>query len=157
MCKEFQVKPVIASCAILSGFCFAQEPVKPDFEVVSIRPARGQPTVLPTGMRVIGAMQGGPGTSDPERLNGNGVTPFALISRAFGGLKRYQISGPTWINNTRYDLNAKIPPGASKEQVELMFQSMLEDRFKLKVHHESQEHTAYNLTIAKGGLKLRES
>jgi uncharacterized protein (TIGR03435 family) len=150
------MKPVIAIVVIPIGFCFAQEPSKPSFEVVSIRPTSGQPTVLASGMRVVGAMQGGPGTADPERLNGNGVTPFAMISRAFG-LKRYQILGPPWINSTRYDLNAKIQPGATKEQVDLMFQSMLEDRFRLKIHHETQEHAAYNLTIAKGGVKLRGS
>ena len=35
-----------------------------------------------------------------------------------------------------------------------MLQTLLEDRFKLKIHHETREVPAYALTVAKGGLKL---
>lgn len=67
--------PALVALAFSGTLCVAQESAKPRFEVVSVRPASGQPTVLASGMRVEGAVQGGPGSADPERLNGNGVTP----------------------------------------------------------------------------------
>lgn len=50
---------------------FAQ---RPTFEAASIRPASGQPTLLDNGATLLGRMEGGPGTSTPERFSGNGVT-----------------------------------------------------------------------------------
>ena len=35
-----------------------------------------------------------------------------------------------------------------------MFQSLLEDRFQLKIHRETRELAAYDLVVAKGGPKL---
>src|SRR5439155_17925676 len=43
---------------------------------------------------------------------------------------------------------------ATDDQIRLMFQSLLEDRFKFKVHHESRDLTLYELSIAKGKAKL---
>ena len=149
--------PVVAAYSLLACVCLAQEPSKPSFDVVSIRPASGQFTILPNGTGVLGAMQGGPGSTDPELLRGTGVTVFNLLSRAYGRLKRYQVSGPLWITTTRFDVAAKIPPGTTKDQVGLMLQRMLEERFRLMAHHEMREFPAYNLVTAKGGLKLRES
>lgn len=136
---------------------FAQDSSsKPSFDVVSIRPGNGQPTTLPNGMRVLGAMQGGPESPDPERLTGNSVSLKSLMLRAYA-VKSYQISGPSWIDTTRYDIAAKIPPGATKNDLNLMLQQMLEERFSLKLHHESKAFSAYNLVVAKNGLKLRDS
>lgn len=49
------------------------------------------------------------------------------------------------------------PPGATREQFIVMLQNMLEERFNLKFHHESKEFSAYNLVLAKSGLKLKDS
>jgi len=78
-----------------------------------------------------------------------------LIERAYR-LEAYQISGPDWMKTVRFDIAAKIPDGASVEQVPEMLQSLLEERFKLAVHHESREQSIYALMVAKDGLKLKE-
>jgi uncharacterized protein (TIGR03435 family) len=136
---------------------FAQQPTpKPEFEVASIRPGSGKPTTLPNGMQVIGAMQGGPGSPDPERLTGNSVSLRSLLLSAYS-VQNLQIVGPDWINTTRYDVTAKIPPGATKDDFRLMLQNLLEDRFNMKIHHETRDFPSYNLVIARGGLKLRET
>jgi uncharacterized protein (TIGR03435 family) len=149
------LRPIAIPLALIPAFsfCLAQE-AKPEFEVVSIRPGSDKPVVV-NGMAIVGAMQGGPGSSDPERLTGNSVALRDLVLRAYG-VNLHQLSGPGWIETTRYDVNAKIPPGTTRDEFKLMLQGMLEDRFKLKLHHETRDVRAYNLVVAKGGLKLRD-
>ena len=126
----------------------AQEPsAKPSFEVVSIRPVPDGEMFPP---------QGGPGSSDPERFTAKNILAKVLLFRAYA-VKNYQVSGPGWFDTARYDIAAKIPPGATEEQFDLMLQQMLEERFKLKLHHTTKEFPAYNLVLAKGGLKLKAS
>jgi len=52
---------------------------------------------------------------------------------------------------------AKMPPGANKDQVPEMIQTLLAERFKLEFHRETKEHAAYALTVAKTGLKMQEA
>jgi uncharacterized protein (TIGR03435 family) len=72
-------------------------------------------------------------------------------------VKPYQISGPSWIRDGRWDIVAKLPEGASQDQVPEMVQSLLIERFKLAIHHESPENPAYDLIVDKGGPKLKPS
>jgi uncharacterized protein (TIGR03435 family) len=71
--------------------------------------------------------------------------------------------GPDWIRKTQYDIEATvekgaIPEGASQkvqnEQLRLMLQTLLADRFKLTLRHEIKDLPAYVITVAKGGPKL---
>ena len=104
---------------------------------------------------VGGSVCGGPGTPDPERFTSNSAILKNLVEIAYG-LQAFQVIGPGWIGTARYDIIAKVPPGATREQLNLMLQSLLEDRFKMKVHHETREFPGYDLVVAKGGLKLKE-
>jgi uncharacterized protein (TIGR03435 family) len=72
-------------------------------------------------------------------------------------VKEYQVSGPAWLNTERYDIIAKVAEGATKEQVNLMWQNLLAERFGLMLHHESKEFEVEELVIAKGGHKLKET
>ena len=67
------------------------------------------------------------------------------------------IAGPDWLRFERYDIVAQFPPGTLLEQVRAMFQSLLADRFKLRMHTESRERPVYALVLGKKGPKLRES
>jgi uncharacterized protein (TIGR03435 family) len=81
----------------------------------------------------------------------------AMLLTAFDA-KNYQISGgPMWLDTERYDVIAKIPEGATKDQVSLMWQNLLAERFGLKVHHEPKEFQVEELVVAKGGPKLKET
>jgi uncharacterized protein (TIGR03435 family) len=75
------------------------------------------------------------------------------------------LGGPRWIDNNRYDVDARIDQSLvarfeklsheeRKEQMSLMMQSLLADRFKLKVHVQSAELPIYALMFATGGPKL---
>jgi uncharacterized protein (TIGR03435 family) len=77
-----------------------------------------------------------------------------LISRAYG-VEPYQVSGgQSWVDSQAYDVLAKTGVTVSQEQLSLMLQSLLEDRFKLKIHRETRDVPVYALTVAKGGIKL---
>jgi uncharacterized protein (TIGR03435 family) len=72
-------------------------------------------------------------------------------------VKAYQISGPAWMATERYNVIAKVPEGATKDQVNVMWQNLLAERFGVVLHHESKEFQVEELVVAKGGHKLKES
>ncbi len=72
-------------------------------------------------------------------------------------VKPYQITGPDWIASQRFDIVAKLPAGATKNQACQMLQSLLEERFKMKLHRETKDHPVLALVVAKDGPKLKES
>lgn len=72
-------------------------------------------------------------------------------------LKTYQVYGPAWLNTERYDIVARVPAGAAKEQVNVMWQTLLTERFGVVLHHESREFQVEELVIDKGGSKLKET
>jgi len=86
------------------------------------------------------------------------VTLEALIELAYKA-KSFEISGgPGWIRSDRYDVVAKAEePDSGPEQLLLMLQTLLEDRFKLTVHRETKEMHVYALLPGKQGLKLPEA
>ncbi len=69
------------------------------------------------------------------------------------------IGGPSWLDTERYDMNAKAEKPSSVEDLHLMLQDLLAERFKLKFHKESKELPMYALTVdqgsAKSGTKLQ--
>ena len=117
----------------------------PAFDAVSVKPANPATREW---------MRGGPGTSDPGQLLFSGVSVSRLIVTAYGA-KAYQVSGPAWMGVEKFDVVAKIPAGATRQQVGLMLQTLLVDRFGLQLHHESRDLLGYELQIAKDGHKLR--
>ena len=85
-----------------------------------------------------------------------GVTLKQLILHAHG-IQEYQLIRPDWLDNDQYDVIARIPPDSTKQQVYRMIQILLEERFGLRTHRETRELAVYEATLAKGGLKLKES
>jgi uncharacterized protein (TIGR03435 family) len=68
-----------------------------------------------------------------------------------------RISGPSWLETVCFDVIAKLPEGAKTDQVPIMLQALLANRFQLRAHKESRMGTEYALVIDKGGPKLKES
>jgi len=64
------------------------------------------------------------------------------------------VGGPAWINSLRYDIEAKPRGNTDPKQEWLMWQTLLSDRFKLRLHRERRELPIYNLTAVKSGPKL---
>jgi uncharacterized protein (TIGR03435 family) len=64
------------------------------------------------------------------------------------------VGGPAWIDSERYDIDAKPAANTDPKQIWPMWQALLADRFKLRLHRETRELPIYDLTAAKGGPKL---
>ncbi len=77
-----------------------------------------------------------------------------LIERAYN-VKPFQVTSPDWTENVHFDIAAKYPPDTKNEDRALMLRTLLEDRFKLAVHHDSKELPGFALVEAKGGFKLK--
>jgi uncharacterized protein (TIGR03435 family) len=93
--------------------------------------------------------------SDPERIDYRNVQLVIAIREAYGVTWELEAgTGPASIWSERYDIQAKIPPNTPKEQVPLMLQALLEERFRLAVHWEKKQRSAYALVVGKGGLKI---
>jgi uncharacterized protein (TIGR03435 family) len=123
----------------------------PRFEVVSVRPAQPPSGVVRIYFK---GKRGGPGTSRPTRMEFGHYTVARLISDAYG-VELFEISCPAWIYSDQFDINAKVPEGATKAQIPTMIQTLLADRFQLKVHQEMREMPIYELTAVNGGPKLK--
>jgi len=70
------------------------------------------------------------------------------------------VGGPSWMDSERYDIQAKTDCSGgtfSRDRLQLMVQSMLEDRFQLKAHQETRELPIYNLVVTRDGPKLKKS
>jgi uncharacterized protein (TIGR03435 family) len=137
--------------ALATGTTHAQ-PAAPvtAFEVVSVKP-------MPTDAQVnFYGCRGGPGSNDPGQINCSHWRPAQTLSMAYG-VSFSLISLPKTNGDTpEYQIVAKVPAGSGKEDVKLMWQRFLEDRFKLKVHRETREMPIYELVAGKGGFKAKE-
>ncbi len=115
---------------------------RPEFEVTSVRTNNSG---LPTG-----SLSG----TDRTRFSARNITLNLLIRLAWN-VREYQIlGGPAWINSDRFDISAKTPVEVENDQMMLMLQRLLEDRFSLVIHHETRELPVYALVISKRGPKL---
>lgn len=141
----------IAVFACVTAFGQAAENLT--FEAASVRQSAPVP---PTGGVYFGPARGGPGTPDPGQITWSYVSMKAMLLTAFD-VKNYQISGPAWLDTERYDVVAKVPPGATMEQARIMWQNLLAERFGLTVRHQPKEFQVQELVIAKGGPKLKET
>jgi bla regulator protein blaR1 len=124
----------------------------PSFEVATIKRSNGY---VPRG--------GGGNVT-----NSVGTTK-SLIEGAYNipsGAEGRLIGGPSWITSDLYIVQGLIPDGLLAKmqkmsntewrmQTSLMNQSLLADRFKLKVHFEMREMPVYELVVAKGGAKAK--
>jgi len=131
---------------------------RPEFEVASIKPDNGQ-----MNWRVGRPPGGG--------LVTRGITTKFLIGLAYN-VKDFQIfDGPSWIGRETYSIDAK--PGNNRkgpilslyltqrqkedDEWHLRIQSLLAERFQLRIHRETREEQVYSLIVAKNGPKFKES
>src|SRR2546429_698174 len=93
------------------------------FDAASIKPAI-PPTPNGRGMTFFRGPSGGPGTKDPGRINYPNMSLKNLLMNAYD-VKNYQITGPSWLDTERFDINATMPPETTKEQFRVMLQNLL--------------------------------
>jgi uncharacterized protein (TIGR03435 family) len=129
--------------AIVAAASAQQPPEKLQFEVVSIKP--GDPMDGSSSSR-----------STPGGMQMRNTTLNNLIRGAYG-LNEFQLSGgPKWADSAKFHIDAKMPTGAKREDMQLMMRNMLAERFKLQFHRETRTLPEYALLVAKGGIKVPE-
>ena len=126
------------------------------FEVATIRPSKND---------------GGPKTLliMPNKFTALNFPLREILMFAYDAKSTSQISGyPGWVTSAAFDIEAKedeataaaldkMPRDDRNQQVRLMLQRLLEERFHLAVSHETKELPIYSLVVAKGGSKLKPS
>ena len=127
-----------------------------EFDVATVKPA-----ATPDFQRMAADIQAGKMPRigphvDAARAEYNYMSLKDLIQVAYG-VKSYQVEGPSWLADARFDIEATIPEGATKDDVPAMLQKLLADRFKLTAHRDKAEHKVLALVVGKGGPKLQES
>jgi uncharacterized protein (TIGR03435 family) len=87
------------------------------------------------------------------------TTLSECIRYAYGLVSEDQISGPDWIHDRalRVDIVAKAPPDTPNDQLLLMTQNLLAERFRLALHREEKPISHLELVVAKAGLKMPET
>jgi uncharacterized protein (TIGR03435 family) len=121
-----------------------QQGKKPTFEVATVRMIDPNSSVL-VGM-----------AADPALVSYRNLTLRDAIRGAYM-VRDFLIVAPDWMSTVRFEVDAKLPAGATNEQIPLMFQSLLEERFGLTWRREPKEMQVYSVLVGKDGPKLKEA
>ena len=100
--------------------------------------------------------RGGPDTDNPGNFKCRDAPLMLLICLAYQ-VQYYQVSGPRWLEDDEYDIDATVPARVTRAQFLLMFQNLLASSFHLALHHASKEGTVHVLVPAKGGMKMQRN
>jgi uncharacterized protein (TIGR03435 family) len=123
------------------------DPLKAEFEVVSIKPFNPD------------LSQGGVARSTRNskgRWEARNIRLKELLMSAFRMNENQIVGGPKWLDSASWDIEASYGDG-NQGQFALMLQAMLEERFHLVFHRETRTASVYLLEVAKNGSKLKES
>jgi uncharacterized protein (TIGR03435 family) len=92
-----------------------------------------------------------------DRYTVRTATMVDLISAAYGVDSAKVQGGPRWLDTDRFDIIAKAPASTPRETVKAMLQTLLADRFKLKVHTDSKPLPVFALSVGRGKPQLKPS
>jgi uncharacterized protein (TIGR03435 family) len=123
---------LLAVLAALQYPGFAQT----SFDVASIRPATEQ----------VAFERDGRTTTSRDALQMHDVSVRTCVAFAYS-VSTSQIAGPASITDKRYDILAKVDHDVTETQMRQMMQTLLADRFHLKLHHEQREMRGYVISV----------
>ena len=142
---------VVAAMLVLSGAGgLAQAPAaRPNFDVFEV--ATVKPVDVDAKAGRMFKMDG------PHRWTATNFTLQALLALAYDLNPRTISGGPGWIDSQHFDIEAVTPGDVAPTRMEQMqmLRALLVERFALKFHREQKEFAIYELTVAKGGPKLK--
>jgi len=138
---------VIVACLwwlTLSVGLAQDKPSRLTYDVVSIRPS------LPgaTGGGFVDGLPGGIG------YNAENIPIRVILCVIYRIPLRQVVGGPDWLSSERFDVQVRADRPYSIDDLHIMFQNALADRFNLKLHIETKTGPVYVLTVAKSGLKM---
>jgi len=153
---------VCRGCGCLSAVpgAYAQNSGAPAFEVASLKLSaptdrlQNELSEFMTGSRNLRAKGFVPG--DGQRVELHGFSAAELVAVAYR-IPRREVVGPSWISDARFDIDALIPSGQTRDKAPEMLLTLLQERLALKAHHEVRRMSGYILSVAEGGPKLKEA
>jgi uncharacterized protein (TIGR03435 family) len=83
--------------------------------------------------------------------------PLKIVLMEAFSVKNYQIAGPSWLDEECFEIVAKMPEGATRDQIPAMLQALLVERFKLAAYKEDRPRPVYGLVVEKSGPKFKEA
>jgi uncharacterized protein (TIGR03435 family) len=128
---------------------FGQSADAPAFDVASVKVS--PPGTVPGERRRRDNIQVSPGTVTMRGVSLKGAIRWAWH------VTEFQVTGPDWLDSERYEIAGKAAGPATEEQLRLMMQSLLQERFKLALHRQTKELSAYVLVVGKNGPKVHET
>jgi uncharacterized protein (TIGR03435 family) len=99
-----------------------------------------------------------PRVEGPQRFRAR-IQVERLIEWAYNVREFQVVGGPAWIREGRFRFAVEATAGqpSTADQIRMMLQRLLADRFQLKLHRETRELSVYALVPGRNGPKLRES
>ena len=94
-----------------------------------------------------------PPQQNPTQVTYQGVALRSVLALAYG-VSPDQIVAPKWLNDERFDIVGELPAGATPQQIPVMLQHLLTDRFGMAVHEDNKTTAFYALVPAKTGVKM---
>ncbi len=143
MLSAMRVLLLMIPLAFTSSVAFGQA-AAPAFDVVSVKPCQSS----------VGPDYNNRLTYSPTEFTARNATLKRLIADAYG-LQLDQISGPSWLDQNEYDVDARTTQASTRNQMEEMLRSVLSERFNLVEHTVMREMRVYALVVASTGLKIR--
>jgi len=128
-----------------------------EFEVAVVKPYVPPASQPGSGRKAVSesGMRGGPGTNSPGQVTWTGSIQSLILT--VYRLQHYQLVAPEWTNTELFTIVAKVPEGATRNQMFAMWGTLLQQRFGLETHRAPKEVAVYELSIAKSGPKLELS
>jgi uncharacterized protein (TIGR03435 family) len=124
---------------------FAQQSTAPVFEVDTVKRSPPQP---------IGNISWGVTTSRGHVIMNNVTLKRAVMSAYVVGPNQI-FGGPPWLDSISWEIVGKAPTPTDDDSVLMsMLRSLLAERFKLAIHHETRAIQTYVLEVARPGAKL---
>ncbi len=92
----------------------------------------------------------------PGSLSMRSVRLVSAIAWAYE-IQEWQVDGPPWISQERYDIVAKAAEAAPPAKMRQMLRALLAERLKLAIHHQNKDMEGVVITVGKNGHKLKET
>jgi uncharacterized protein (TIGR03435 family) len=160
-----------AAVVAVIGFALLAASLAPGQAPVGASPPASAPAdaVAKLTFDVISIKQNVGGTNSFMRMNPDGFTAtniaaHMLLTEAFQVSEDQVLGEPAWTRSINWDINAKVAgedvpvlKAMTFDERRSMFRQILEERFGLKVHHETRDLPVFALVVAKGGSKLKDA
>jgi uncharacterized protein (TIGR03435 family) len=142
------LSPILFAAAVAFGQSAGAPGDAPAFDVASVKVSQAG---TEGGPRRRAGIQVSPGTVTMRNASLRTCIRWAYH------VSEFQVLGPDWLDSERYEIAGKAARPATEDELRLMMQALLRERFKLTLHHQTKELGAYLLVPGKNGPKVHES